>query len=61
MKKNRYPVPDPNKRMINIMKEPSDAHKKTLKEETDENFREKILDVVNQCTRFTEEISRCQK
>jgi molecular chaperone DnaK (HSP70) len=48
MKKNRYPVPDPNKRMINIMKEPSVAHKKTLKEETDENFREKILDVVNQ-------------
>jgi hypothetical protein len=25
---NRYPVPDPNKAMINVTKEPSDAHKK---------------------------------
>jgi hypothetical protein len=30
---NRYPVPDPNKTMINNTKEPSDAHKNTLKEE----------------------------
>jgi hypothetical protein len=26
---NGYPVPDPNKRMINVSKEPSDAHKKS--------------------------------
>jgi hypothetical protein len=26
---NGYPVPDPNKIMINITKEPSDAHQKT--------------------------------
>jgi hypothetical protein len=29
---NGYPVPDPNKTMINNSKEPSDAHKNTLKE-----------------------------
>jgi hypothetical protein len=28
---NGYPVPDPNKAMITITKEPSYAHKKTLK------------------------------
>jgi hypothetical protein len=26
---NRYPVPYPNKTVINITKEPSDAHKKS--------------------------------
>jgi hypothetical protein len=25
---NEYPVPDPNKTMINVTNEPSDAHKK---------------------------------
>jgi hypothetical protein len=30
---NEYPVPDLNKTMINITKEPSDIHIKTLKEE----------------------------
>jgi hypothetical protein len=25
---NRYPVPDPNKTMINVTNEPSDTHKK---------------------------------
>jgi 5'-deoxynucleotidase YfbR-like HD superfamily hydrolase len=38
--------------MINVTKEPSDAHKNTLKEEilqeTIEKFMEKILDIVNQ-------------
>jgi hypothetical protein len=28
--KNGYPVPDPNKAMINVTKVPSDAHKKNL-------------------------------
>jgi hypothetical protein len=42
---NRYPVPDLNKTMVNVTKEPSDGHKKTLKEG---KFIEKILDVVNQ-------------
>jgi hypothetical protein len=49
---NVYPVPDPNKTMINVTKEPRDAHKNTLKEEilqeTTENFMEKTLDIVNQ-------------
>jgi hypothetical protein len=33
MKKNGYPIPDPNETMINVTSEPSDAHKKSLKEE----------------------------
>jgi hypothetical protein len=49
---NGYPVPDPNKTMINVTKGPSDAQKKTLKEEIleeiTEKFMEKILDMVNQ-------------
>jgi hypothetical protein len=49
---NGYPVPDPNKTMINDTKEPSIAHKNTLKEdilqEITENFMKKILDMVNQ-------------
>jgi hypothetical protein len=49
---NGYPVPDPKKTMINDTKEPSDAHKNTLKEEIlqeiTENFMENILDMVNQ-------------
>jgi glutamyl-tRNA reductase len=49
---NRYPVPDPNKTIINNTKEPSDAHKNILKEEISqeitENFMEKIQDMVNQ-------------
>jgi cell division ATPase FtsA len=49
---NGYPAPDPNKTKINDTKEPSNAHKNTLKEEIlkeiTENFMEKILDIVNQ-------------
>jgi methionyl-tRNA synthetase len=49
---NGYLVPDPNKTKINDTKQPSDAHKNTLKEEIlqdiTENFMEKILDMVNQ-------------
>jgi molecular chaperone DnaK (HSP70) len=52
LKKTGYPVPDPNKTMINDTKEPSNAHKNTLKEEIlqeiTENFMEKILHMVNQ-------------
>jgi hypothetical protein len=44
-----YPAPDPNKTMINVTKEPSDAHIKTLKEEilVTKKFMDKILDMVN--------------
>jgi hypothetical protein len=49
---NGYPVPELNKTMINVTKEPSDTHIKTLKEEIleaiIEKFMEKILDMVNQ-------------
>jgi uncharacterized protein (UPF0305 family) len=49
---NGYPVPDLNKIMINVTKEPSDTHIKILKEEILEDitkkFMEKILDIVNQ-------------
>jgi hypothetical protein len=49
---NGYTVPNPNKTMINVTQEPSDAHKKTLKEEIleeiTEQFIEMILDMVNQ-------------
>jgi hypothetical protein len=34
--------------MINVTKEPSNAHKNSLKKEITENFMEKILDMVNQ-------------
>jgi hypothetical protein len=47
---NGYPGPDPNKTMINVTYEPSDAHKKSCKEETMEEvmekLREKTLDTV---------------
>jgi hypothetical protein len=58
---NGYPVPDPNKIMINVTKEPGDNHqkkkkkkkeKKTLREEIlkqiTEKFMEKILNMVKQ-------------
>jgi phenylpyruvate tautomerase PptA (4-oxalocrotonate tautomerase family) len=51
MKKNGYMVPVLNKTMINVTKEPSDTHKKTLKEEILDNITEfmvKTLDMVNQ-------------
>jgi hypothetical protein len=31
---NEYPLPDPNKTMINVTKEPSDTHKKNPKRKT---------------------------
>jgi hypothetical protein len=49
---NGYPFPDLNKTMKNVTKEPSDTHKKNLKEEIlediTEKLMEKILDMVNQ-------------
>jgi ABC-type dipeptide/oligopeptide/nickel transport system ATPase subunit len=49
---NGYPVPDLNKTIINVTKEPSNTHIKTFKEEIleaiTEKFMEKILDMVNQ-------------
>jgi cell division ATPase FtsA len=49
---NRYPVLVPIKTMINVIKEPSDTHKKTVKEkileEITEKFMEKMLHMVNQ-------------
>jgi hypothetical protein len=49
---NEYPVPDPNKIIINVTNYPTDAHKKFLKEEimeeVTEKLIEKILDMVNQ-------------
>jgi hypothetical protein len=49
---NGYPVPDFNKTMINVIKEPSENHIKTLKEEILEDmiekFMEKLPDMVNQ-------------
>jgi mevalonate kinase len=53
-KENGYPLPDPNKTMINVTKKPIDTHqkKKPLKEEIlieiTEKFMEKILDMINQ-------------
>jgi hypothetical protein len=42
---NGHPVPDLK---INVTKESSDTHKKTLKAEISEKFMKKILDMVNQ-------------
>jgi hypothetical protein len=44
---NGYPVPDPNKTRIGVTKKPSDAQKRTLKEEISEKFMEKMLDIIN--------------
>jgi hypothetical protein len=40
---NGCPVPDPNKIMINVTKEPNDTHKKNLEEEILEEISEKFL------------------
>jgi hypothetical protein len=49
---NRYPDPDYNKTKIDYTKEPNEANKNTLKEEilqvNNENFIERLLDMVNQ-------------
>jgi hypothetical protein len=49
---NRYSDPDSNKMKKNYFKEPNEAHKNNLKEDTlqilNENFIEMTLDIVNQ-------------
>jgi hypothetical protein len=49
---NEFSVPDPNRTMINITNELSDAHKKSLKEkimgEISEKLMKKLQDMVNQ-------------
>jgi hypothetical protein len=49
---NEYPVPVPNKTMINNTKEHRNAHKNIIKEEIlqeiTENFMEKIIDMINE-------------
>jgi hypothetical protein len=49
---NICPNPDSNKTKINYAKEPNEAHKNHLREEIlqiiNENFIERILDMVNQ-------------
>jgi gas vesicle protein len=49
---NRYSDPDLNKKKINYAKEPNEAHKNNVKEETfqviNENFTDIILNMVNQ-------------
>jgi hypothetical protein len=43
---NGYSVPDLNKTMINVTKEPSDTHIKTLKEEILEDITEKFMETI---------------
>jgi hypothetical protein len=40
---NGYSVPNANKTMINVTKEPSDAHQKTLKAEILEEITDKLM------------------
>jgi hypothetical protein len=40
---NEYPVPYPNRTMISITNELSDAHKKSLNEEIMDEFTEKLM------------------
>jgi predicted flavoprotein YhiN len=51
-KENEYPVPDPNRTMINVTNELSDSHKKNLQEEIMEEITEKLMeklqDTINQ-------------
>jgi hypothetical protein len=51
-KENRYADPDSKKTKINYAKQPNEAHKNNVKEESlqviDENFIEMIHDMVNQ-------------
>jgi hypothetical protein len=42
---NGYPVPDSNKTMINYTKEPSNAHKNTLKEEILQEITENFMEI----------------
>jgi hypothetical protein len=41
---NEYPVPDPNRTMINITNELSDFHRKSLKEKIMDEIIEKLME-----------------
>jgi hypothetical protein len=43
---NGYPVPDLNKTMINVTKDPSDIHIKTFTEETLEDITKKFMEKI---------------
>jgi hypothetical protein len=43
---NGYPVPDLNKRMINVTKEHTDTHIITLREEIMEDITEKFMEKI---------------
>jgi hypothetical protein len=62
---NGYPVPDPNKTMINVTNKPSETHKKSLVEEIMEEVTErlikKMLDMANQKVEMHSEMSRHHK
>jgi hypothetical protein len=45
-KENGYPISNPNKKMINVTNESSDAHKKIIKEEILEEITEKFMEKV---------------
>jgi hypothetical protein len=49
---NEYPIPDPNRTVININNELNDNHRKSLKDdimdEITEKLMEKLQDMVNQ-------------
>jgi hypothetical protein len=44
---NGYPVPDRNKTMINVTKEPTDTHIKTLKEEILKDITKKFMEKIH--------------
>jgi hypothetical protein len=48
---NGYPVPDPQKTMINVINESSEAHKQSLKEGTIEKITEKLMEKQTHLTR----------
>jgi hypothetical protein len=56
---NGFPVPDLNKTMINVTKEPNDTHIKTLKEEILEDITEKFMEkIIDMLTRMYKMHSR---
>jgi hypothetical protein len=60
---NAYPVPVPNKTMMNVTEYLNNAQKNTLKEEILKEITEKFMEVLigMKCTRCAQEISRYQK
>jgi hypothetical protein len=62
---NRYPDPDSSKTKVNYTKEPNEAHKNNLKEDTlqviNENFRDVTRHGQPKPTEGTQDIPRQQK